>query len=575
MVGVRKVVFGVSARAQARILALVVALAGVLTLATSVRADLAPRLVSVRDVLTPYAAGIANGLTALLGIALLLVGKGLFGRRRLALWGGIVTLLMSSGAHLLEGADVAGAAVTALLAWLLWRRREIFVADPGPARWRSLVGALPFVVLVDYAYGLLGLILGPDPDHPKLTPVRAVQEVTERLVGAHGPLHFHGFFATWFPASVSVVGIGSLVVLLFWALAPVADRFGNPSAAERAELTPMVFRPGAGTLDPFILRGDKRHVFSADRKAAIGYRYLTGVGLGSGDPVGDPASWESAIEEFLTLCDVKGWRPAVYGVRGDVMEMYEKFGMKSIYVGDEAVVDVQQFSLEGRRMRNVRQAVSRTKNFGLTCTVHREGELSAELRAELRRISEIDNGKAGERGFAMGLDAMLSGRDKHLVVLICRDANGRPVAFQRYATFGLAEAGLSLDAMRRLPDCPNGVNERMIVEAIEWGKPRGVTELSLNFAAFRSVFDREKEKTALRSLEQAALRTLEPLFQLEQLYRFNGKFFPRWVPRHVAYRTVADIPAVGIAAMAAEQYIPIGRGATREGEQRTLEHAGT
>jgi lysyl-tRNA synthetase class 2 len=290
--------------------------------------------------------------------------------------------------------------------------------------------------------------------------------------------------------------------------------------------------------------------------------------------VGDPASWASAVEEFLKLCDVRGWRPAVYGVRGDTMEIYERFGMKSIYVGDEAVVDVQQFSLEGRRMRNVRQAVSRTKNFGLTCTVHREGDLSAELRAELRRISEVDNGKAGERGFAMGLDAMLSGRDKHLVVLICRDAAGTPVAFQRYATFGLAEAGLSLDAMRRLPEAPNGVNERMIVEAIEWGKPRGVTELSLNFAAFRSVFDREKEKTPLRALEQAALRTLEPLFQLEQLYWFNGKFFPRWVPRHVAYRSFADIAHIGIAAMAAEQYIPIGRGATREGEQRTLEHAG-
>jgi lysyl-tRNA synthetase class 2 len=84
------------------------------------------------------------------------------------------------------------------------------------------------------------------------------------------------------------------------------------------------------------------------------------------------------------------------------------------------------------------------------------------------------------------------------------------------------------------------------------------------------VFDKDKERTPLRALEQAALRTLEPLFQLEQLYWFNGKFQPRWVPRHVAYRSYADLAAIGIAAMAAEQYIPIGRGATREGEERTL-----
>jgi lysyl-tRNA synthetase class 2 len=544
-----------------RLLAVVVVLVGAMDLAASLRYDLFPRLVRVRDVLTPNVAGLANGLTALLGLLLVLVGRGLLGRRRLALWAAIGALLVSTVTHGIQGGGLTAAAVTVVLAAVLWRRRELFQADPGRTRWHSVLFALPVVLAVDLGYGLVGLVIGPDPAYPKLSPWRALDEVSQRLVGLDGPLHFRGSFGTWFLTSVSVIGIGSLVVLFAWALAPVAERLGNPDPGDRDELARLVHRGGADTLDPFVLRGDKRHAFAPDRRAAVGFRYLAGVGLASGDPVGEPDAAPAAVEAFLALCDRRGWRPAVYGVRDDRLWMYTRLGLHSIYIGDEAVVDVPAFSLEGRRMRNVRQAVSRTRNAGVTVRVCREGELGPELVEALLAIATVDNGRAAERGFSMGLDALLSGRDRDLVVVICFDRVGAPVAFQRYAPFGEAR-GLSLDAMRRLPGAPNGVNERMIVEAIEWGRPHGLRELSLNFAAFRRVLDRDRPVSRLRAVEIRALRTLEPMFQLDAIYRFNGKFQPRWVSRHIVYRAYADLASIGLAALSAEAYLPLGRAAS-------------
>ena len=46
------------------------------------------------------------------------------------------------------------------------------------------------------------------------------------------------------------------------------------------------------------------------------------------------------------------------------------------------------------------------------------------------------------------------------------------------------------------------------------------------------------------------------MFQIERLYRFNAKFFPRWEPRYVVYERRLGFPRVGLAALWAEGQLP-------------------
>jgi lysyl-tRNA synthetase class 2 len=376
-------------------------------------------------------------------------------------------------------------------------------------------------------------------------------------VGESGPLVIGGRFGHWFPASLTALGVLSLVVVLSAALAPVALRGGGPGS-ELGELASLLDRDDGDTLDPFVARTDKRRVFSADRQAAIGYRYFYGVGLAGGDPVGDPAAFGACIRDFVELCDRHGWRPAVIGARWDRLPLYEQAGLRAVYVGDEAIVDIESFTLSGGRMRNVRHALKRAEKAELTTEIHREADLDPDLREELLVVAALQRGSAAERGFSMTLGSLFTGDHPHCLVVVCRDREGRPMAFQRYALCRQGQS-LSLDVMRRRPDAVNGVNERMIVDAIDWGREHGATQLSLNFAAFRTLF--EEGTSSFQSAEVWLMRRFDGRLglQLDTLRAFNAKFQPFWVPRYVIFRSVKDIPAIGLAALSAEGFLPFDR----------------
>src|SRR5205823_1748292 len=119
----------------------------------------------------------------------------------------------------------------------------------------------------------------------------------------------------------------------------------------------------------------------------------------------------------------------------------------------------------GRPMRNVRQAIQRSRNAGVTTEIVAERELSHDLRAKLLEVASSALKGTAERGFSMNLDGLLTGEHPGCLIAIAYDHDGAPIGFQRYLSAG---RGLSLDAMRRLPDAPNGINERLIAETVEY-----------------------------------------------------------------------------------------------------------
>jgi lysyl-tRNA synthetase class 2 len=323
----------------------------------------------------------------------------------------------------------------------------------------------------------------------------------------------------------------------------------------------LVARADGDTLDPFALRHDKRYVFSADGRAVVAYRYVNGVGLAAGDPVGDAASAPDAVSRFLARCDAHGWRPAAISVRGDRLDLWLEQGMRVQYLGDEAVIDVAGFHLDGRPMRPVRQAVSRTRRHGISTEVHREGSLDPTLRRALVGISEAHLDGHADRGFSMALDGLLSGRDADCVIVVARDKTGAPFAFQRYVPCRDGR-GLSLDAMRRDDSGNphvNGVNELLIVDAVTWAAEQGIEEVSLNFAAFRGLIEEDPDRGLRDTVTAWFVRRLDPHFQIGSLLSFNAKFHPRWVPRYLVYRAAGDFAPVGLAAASAEGFVPLER----------------
>jgi lysyl-tRNA synthetase class 2 len=149
------------------------------------------------------------------------------------------------------------------------------------------------------------------------------------------------------------------------------------------------------------------------------------------------------------------------------------------------------------------------------------------------------------------------------VLALAFDRGDEPIAYLHLVP-SPAGGGYSLSTQRRLPGCPGGISEFLIVESLAWARETGVRELSLNFCAFRSVLDTDEEGRLSHRLARRLLLGLDSFFQLERLSSFSHKFRPEWRPRYVCLERLSDLPAVGLAYLRAESLIATPRSPSRK-----------
>jgi lysyl-tRNA synthetase class 2 len=450
-----------------------------------------------------------------------------------------------------DGAIVTGIVVVALLA----RRADFRRPGDPSAKPRVLLHASLLVAAIA-VYGLVTLWINRLMADQPYTAGFAFRVTGRALAGLsfHGAQHLSGPVADWFPVSVFLLGAGGVALLLVEWLAPWRYR-QQRREDELARVRGLIAAFGEDTLSPFALRADKSYFFSHDESAFLAYRVVGGVAIVAGDPIGRKEARIGLVRSFIDFAHERGWRVAVLGVSEAGLELYRLLGLRALYHGDEAVVETASFSLEGRAVRKVRQSVHRLEAAGFHLSVLPAAEIGAELRGDLERIARAWRGAAPERGFVMALDALFGRADDESVFVVGFDAEGRPHGFLHFA-FVSAGSALSLSSMPRLADVPNGFNEWLIAETIVWAGAHGVSRVSLNFSPFAALLSANGDLSVGQRLQAATLRRMKGWFQLDNLLVFNRKFFPTWQRRFVVYERRRDLPRVGVAALAAEAYLP-------------------
>jgi len=366
----------------------------------------------------------------------------------------------------------------------------------------------------------------------------------------------------WVNVAINVLSTLLLVAVLWAAFRSVRSTEALTSDDEE-RLRALLARHGdRDSLGYFALRRDKSVLFSPSGKAAVTYRVVGGVSLASGDPLGDPEAWPGAIEVWLAEAREHGWAPAVMGASEEGGTIYARHGLDALELGDEAIVETGEFTLDGRAMRTVRQAYNRIKRAGYTVTIRRHEDIPAAEMDRLLRLADDWRDGETERGFSMALGRLGDPGDGRCVMLECRSGGGEEAgedgelrALLSFVPWG--EKGLSLDLMRRDRNSENGLMEFMVLELIQRAKEVEVTQLSLNFAMFRSVFERGSRLGAgpVLRLWRSLLSFFSRWWQIESLYRANAKYRPIWEPRYMLFEKSTDLLRIGIAAGRAEGFL--------------------
>ncbi|WP_329592891.1 phosphatidylglycerol lysyltransferase domain-containing protein [Streptomyces sp. NBC_01362] len=365
----------------------------------------------------------------------------------------------------------------------------------------------------------------------------------------------------WVNVTINVLSTLLLIAVVYAAFR--SRRAVDPITPEdEARLRALLEKHGErDSLGYFSLRREKSVIWSPTGKAAVTYRVVGGVSLASGDPIGDPEAWPGAIEPWLAEAREHGWIPAVMGVSEEGGTIYARHGLDALELGDEAIVETADFTLEGRAMRTVRQAYNRVRRAGYEVTVRRHADIPEAEMAELVRRADDWRDGATERGFSMALGRLGDPADGRCVMLECRNApteEGVPGELRAVLSFvPWGPNGLSLDLMRRDRDAENGLMEFMVIELLQRAQEIGITQVSLNFAMFRSVFERGSRLGAgpVLRLWRSMLSFFSRWWQIESLYRANAKYRPIWEPRFMLFEKSSDLLRIGVAAGRAEGFL--------------------
>jgi lysylphosphatidylglycerol synthetase-like protein (DUF2156 family) len=492
----------------------------------------------------------------------MMLARGILRGQRRAWVVAVALLAATTVLHVLHGASPAGLILTVGVLLLLLTERELFRSAGDRSSW--LTAAVTLVGGAVLAVGLASSAIevnGSFRRHTLPSWPLVLLAVVERMVGLQtvalvDPVN------DWVAPSMLAVGIGLAVVTLYLLTRPVVDRTlssrrpgsdGEHHASRRAaelRARDIVRRHGTGTLDYFALRDDKQWFFHRD--SLVAYAVYGGVCLVSPDPIGPHSERLHVWDAFRRFCDRRGWGVAVIAAAEEWLPIYRSSGMRHVYIGDEAVVDVQRFSLAGGKMKGLRQAVARVERYGYTVEFFDPSAVPIELANELVDLMGRNRRGNHERGFSMMLGRIFDQRDAGLLLTVVFGPGHDAVAMCQFVP-SAAIRGYSLDLMRRDPgEHPNGLLDYALCSTIEHLRAGGQRGLSLNFAAMRSTLEGESGDGITQRLERWALKRMSTILQIESLWRFNAKYEPSWLPRYVVFDSAEQFAPTLVTILRAE-----------------------
>ena len=482
-------------------------------------------------------------------IALLVCAFYLYRRRLRALQLALALLVALALLNLLKGLDFEEGIGDLLAAALLWLGRGSFYVEHEPLSARAAVARIPALILGTLLASFLVVLFAA----PAGASVETVwRETLDLLTWQPGPLTFHDELGR-LDLAIGLLGLLTLASCAYLLFRPLAAPRALPDREVRRAAGTLVRSHGTDTLAYFKLRRDKHYLFSEDGRAFLGYRVESGVLLVSGDPVGPADALPALLAQLSGFAERRGLRIAALGVSEQLRPLFAQLGLRAFYLGDEAIVETGRFSLEGRPIRKVRQSVTRLEKAGYRCELLELGTVGEATLAELEHVSQQWRGGAVERGFSMSLDALRRDDQGDTLIVAARDSSGRLRGFLHLVpAFG--RSAMSLSLMRRERETPNGLTEFLVVKTIEELRVRGVEELSLNFAMFARLL--RSPNGVLQRVLGRLISFADAFFQIERLYRFNAKFFPRWEPRYLMHEGILSLPRTGLAAMWIEGQLP-------------------
>jgi phosphatidylglycerol lysyltransferase len=493
--------------------------------------------------------------TALAGFLLLTLAATLLRRKRWAWRLTVILIVISIMMHLIKGFDYEECLFGLILLVQLFWSRSLFTARSDRASIAQGLIVLGLSLGFTITYGTIGfyildgrfLVNGQPTNFGWIKAIE--QTLALFLTGDNAGLEPLGHYAIYFVDSIYTIGALTLGYSLVMLLRPVLLRNNPASIQERQQARNLIDTYGQSALARLALLTDKAYFFSSTVQTVIAYVPKGRAAIVLGDPIGPIQERNQVILEFQAFCRLNDWYPVFYETLPQELVHYINHGFQLMQIGEDAIVDLPQFSLKGKANQNLRTAVNRLIKTGHRFSLF-DPPISDQVLQQIKGVSDewLRHRKGAEKQFSIAWFDFEHLR--HYPVGVVYDSHGDIVAFANVLT-GYARSEVTVDLMRYRENIENGTMDFLFVSMIQHFQGLGYDQFSFSLSPLSGVGTLSDAGRLERGLNYF-FEHVNRFYNFKGLHRFKEKFHPRWEPRYLIYPSAALLPEIAIALVRAD-----------------------
>lgn len=502
------------------------------------------RIRLLHDFLPIEAIHASNYLILTAGFLLLVTAAFLLKGLRNAWYFAVVLCVVSIIGNLTKAIDFEEASLAlAELLMLIGTRKQYYVKTNPKMRNVGLQTAF-LVAAATLIYGIVGFYF-LDKKHFDIdfSLPQSIRYTFQNyfLVGSEDLVPYSRF-ANRFLLSINVSGFVSIAFLVYTFVRTYVP-FSNVTDEDLLLAKNLVKEHGSSALDHFKTADDKLIFVSENRKAFVAYRISGNFAVALENPVAENQDeMKNCIVEFDRYCYQSGMKSIYYRVPEESLENYHQLRRKDLFLGQEGVVDLNTFKLEGGARKPMRNAINKVIDRGYKATIHEPPVLDGVLQ-KIKSVSDewlADTGRS-EIIFSQGMFCWEELKDQTIITV--ENAEEKIVAFLNIIP-DYAPGEATYDLIRKTKDAPNGIMDFILVELFKYLKSKGFNTVNLGFAPMSGLDD---PHTFPEKSMKFAYEKIRSFSHYKGLREYKQKFDPEWHNKYLIYQHDYDllqVPAV-------------------------------
>ena len=516
---------------------------GVINIISVLTPAVAERIHLLKDFLFPEIVYSSNLLVLITGLFLLVTAVFMLKGLRIAWWIALLLSVASLVGHLTKGIDFEEASIALFVILILvFTRREYYIkTNP---RLRILgVQTVFFTITAVILYGIIGFyFLDKKHFNMDFNLFQSIRYTIQNflLIGSHDLIPENNF-ARDFIWTIKGSGLISIVFLVYMLVRPYVLK-EETSEEEFNEARQLVHQYGKSPLDYFKTYPDKLIFFNHDKSAFLSYRVSNNFAVVLENPIApDFQAMSHCIEEFSHYCYENGLKEIFYRVPLESLPVYHDLKKKSMFLGQEAVLDTFGFTLEGREVKSIRNAVRKITELGFQAQIHQPPIMDGTIQ-KLKAVSNDWLHSTGRQEIIFSQGIFDEGEIKKQTVLFVENSEEKIIAFLNIIPDFSPNEG-TYDLLRKTSDAPNGIMDFILVELINYFRANKTQFLNLGFAPMSGLDD---PHTFPEKSVRFAYNKIRSFSHFRGQRDYKEKFKPVWHDKYLIYSHDYDLIQVPV-----------------------------